>query len=159
MTPEQMIPLLRDYSLRAAFAFNPHISFIFLSKSLPFYKAKYGDYVHRVRSGAVHLWRGVPDGTSYRLWCGMGGHASKGTLLAAPDPHDVVCATCEGRAIGSGLLGTPTIAGKVVRFSPRTAAALRAMASCHCTSATPGRSGPLTINGAQDAHPHQPHQI
>lgn len=97
-----------------------------ITRSLPFYKTKQGTYVHRVRAGTVyyhpHL-KGMPLGeshTAFRLWCGMAGHlGGKGTLFAEPAADAIFCATCEGRAIGSGQLGAPVICGRPVCYSPR----------------------------------------
>jgi hypothetical protein len=96
-----------------------------LKKSLPFWQAKPGCYVHRVRSGIVHqLGRRDPH-TSLKMWCGQSGfltHQSlgrEGNLLADIPAGEVCCATCEGRAVGAGLLGAPVIAGHPVKYSPR----------------------------------------
>jgi len=36
-------------------AFNKSISYISITKSLPYYKSARGQYVHRVRSGIIHF--------------------------------------------------------------------------------------------------------
>lgn len=103
-------------------------SYFFVTRSLPFYRSQRGCYVHRIRSGIVHVLDGKPTHTSLHLWCGMTGFLDPdrirrrggrdGEVMAEPAEHDVVCATCEGRAIGSGLIGSPQIAGRMVKFSP-----------------------------------------
>ncbi len=118
----EQVPLLPRYGLRDTWRFNKRIGFIFLKSSLPFYQSKNGTYVHRVRSGEIATWDGKITHACYSLWCGMTGSSGKGRLTSTPMVNDIVCATCEGRAIGSGQLGSPIIAGRVVRFSPRIAA-------------------------------------
>lgn len=102
-----------------------------ISSALPFYQPEGCGYVHRVRSG-VMIFRGpVGDGSfshaAYNLWCGataligksLRGNRRSAELVAEPSPARVICATCEARAIGAGQVGSPFIAGRPVRFSPR----------------------------------------
>lgn len=117
-----MVQLIRRPQVRKAWAFNEHVGHILLSAALPFYKSKAGTYTHRVRSGEVHLWDGKPTHTTFSLWCGMSGSSGKGTLMLEAESDAVVCATCEGRATGSGQLDSHVINGRFVRFSPRIAA-------------------------------------
>lgn len=94
--------------------------YIKFKSSLPFYRSNGGAYTHRVRSGGMLTSGWKPAHSVLHLWCGATGFpGTKGKLLAEPGPVDIICATCEGRAIGAGQTGTPTIAGRVVRFSPR----------------------------------------
>ncbi len=93
-----------------------------LTKSLPFWRAAPGRYVHRVRSGIVHKLGERDPHTSLKLWCTMTGFVSSrrdGELLADVPTGSVCCAICEGKAVGAGLLGAPIIAGRPVKFSPR----------------------------------------
>lgn len=117
------VALLRAPRLRWASGATRTID---IAQSLPFFRTERGSYVHRVRHAQVHTmcWSGKSH-ASFHCWCGVTGYISNnrgsanGLLLAATGLHDVVCATCEGRAIGSGLLGAPMIAGQPVRFAPR----------------------------------------
>ncbi|MEU6979649.1 hypothetical protein [Streptomyces sp. NPDC046371] len=73
---------------------------------------------HRPRSGARY-----PNGRDcYTAWCGygIGGSDRAGTLLTAEDvpAGQLVCATCEGRAIGAGQEEQPPGARRLV-FGPR----------------------------------------
>ncbi|HUW00890.1 MAG TPA: hypothetical protein VMW08_00935 [Acidimicrobiales bacterium] len=89
---------------------------ISLKRSLPFYTRGPSYYVHRVRSGLLHH-----DGRiSVTFWCGPIGHGKGGARLAAEPPEGCqVCSTCEGRAVGSGQLGSRVLAGgREVIFSP-----------------------------------------
>ncbi len=95
-----------------------------IKRSLPYFRSAFGEYVHRIRSGQIYFWDGEYSHTALHLWCGMSGllslkRHSKNRIIESPSPHDVVCATCEGRAIGSGQTGSRTIADQMVRFSPR----------------------------------------
>ena len=87
--------------------------------ALPYYKSRRGDYFHRVRS-ATNYWReGDLSHTSVSFWCGNSGFVGKKGQLYPEVPADgVLCATCEGRAIGAGLDGARTINGKKVMYSP-----------------------------------------
>lgn len=91
-----------------------------IRQALPYYKASKGTYVHRVRSGQSHYRDGRLSHIHVDFWCGGHGIPSdNGELLAAVKADDVICATCEGRAIGAGMDGTPVINGRVVAYSPR----------------------------------------
>lgn len=110
---------------RDPFAFNPHIGTIHVTAALPFVQSSSGLYVHRVRSGMIHLWKGAYSHTTFQAWCGqiIGVGARRksrgGSLLAEPPERGVFCATCEGRATGAGQLPTHRIAGRFVKFAPR----------------------------------------
>jgi hypothetical protein len=104
-----------------------------LRKSLPFFERENGVLTHRIKSMRMHF-----DGealsskhthTSVELWCGMHGFVrsrpKRGTrpthVVSEPSDGRFMCATCEGRAIGSGQLGSREIAGREVMFRPRGA--------------------------------------
>ena len=95
-----------------------------LSKSvkyaLPFYKSKQGYYHHRLRYSKNHWVRstGEYSHTSVEMWCGQGGQVNNGRLYAKLPEDSVLCATCEGRAIGAGLDGVREINGRAVMYSP-----------------------------------------
>lgn len=88
-------------------------------KSLPFAESTQGQYSHRVRHVTLHVCLGKTH-LAANLWCGMSIIISKkkGRLLAEPSENRPMCATCEGRAIGAGLLGAREIAGRFVMFRP-----------------------------------------
>lgn len=91
-----------------------------IRQALPYYKAAKGTYVHRVRSGQKHLRDGRVSHIHVDFWCGASGFpGSKGNLVATPGEDDIVCATCEGRAVGAGMDGTPMINGRKVGYNPR----------------------------------------
>lgn len=90
--------------------------------SPPFFQSGPGRYVHRIRSGTAFEWVGWNRAghTCFRLWCGQTGHVRRWTKITdAPDMDNQFCATCEGRAIGAGLAGTPEICGRPVMYAPR----------------------------------------
>ena len=98
---------------------------VYASKSLPFVESGSGKYTHRIRTLSLvtmHSPRHQPHSAA-SCWCGM-------TILLSPkhcharsrivaEPSRVLCATCEGRAIGAGQLGAAEIAGRPMMFSPR----------------------------------------
>ena len=88
--------------------------------ALPYYLSRRGKYVHRVRYG-YHFWRdGKYTHAAVTFWCGNNGFIGhKGRLLATVPPGAVLCATCEGRAIGAGQNGSRRINGREVCYSPR----------------------------------------
>jgi hypothetical protein len=79
-----------------------------IAKSLPFVESRMGRYTHRVRCANL--------GMSFCI------SERKGRFVEEPSPGYVVCATCEGRAIGAGQLGAREIAGREVMFAPRRTA-------------------------------------
>lgn len=93
-----------------------------ISHSLPFYKSDRGEYYHRVRAANSH-WRNNSKKLSHisiSFWCGNSGSISGHGKLYAEIPVDgVLCATCEGRAIGAGQDGAQIINGRNVMYSPR----------------------------------------
>lgn len=88
-------------------------------KSLPFFQMGPKRYVHRVRSGLVYWRNNTPHHMALKFWCGGIGYPGRGEFLQFPGSNETFCATCEGRAIGTGLYGAPLICGRVVRFSPK----------------------------------------
>lgn len=99
-------------------------STVYLKSSLPFFISSKGKYVHRVRSAKAHYRNGVLTHTSVAFWCGNGGFISKdkpGLLIERPNSDQIVCSTCEGRAIGTGLFVTPVINGNPVIYRLRFA--------------------------------------
>lgn len=101
---------------------HPTIKQVAVTWALPYFRSAPGCYVHRVRSGTVHIFKGESRHTSFSFWCGGTGFKSpkkSGELLATVPEHATLCATCEGRAIGSGLFVPPFIDGKAVKYSPR----------------------------------------
>lgn len=89
--------------------------------SLPYFKTRQGEYFHRVRHANNHWRGGELSHTSVGFWCGNGGFiGEKGRLYAKIPEGGVLCATCEGKAIGAGLDGERKINGKKVMYSPKT---------------------------------------
>ena len=100
---------------------NNH-SELHLCKSLPFFIAKTGRLVHRVRRGRHHYFSGKYSHTSVIYWCGNNGFPMEkynkhgGLLLAAPLDHHVLCIQCEKRARAAGKPTAQQLAGKEVQF-------------------------------------------
>lgn len=91
-----------------------------VKKSLPFVTSIRGGYVHRVRYVTMFTILGKSH-LAVSCWCGMTQFVSgtrKAKLIESPDESSVMCATCEGRAIGAGLDGVTEINGRMVKFSP-----------------------------------------
>lgn len=122
---------------------NPRSMEIHVVASLPFVAREYGGYIHRPRRVTIHGWDGVPSHVSIKFWCGSGGYGDNVGMgpvcgvskkprgnpvvfMTEPPPHRPVCATCEGRAIGAGQLGSPEIAGRRVLFAPRAGVLMEA---------------------------------
>ena len=124
MTKPELIDLCRD---------NSNSGGRVLLKAQPFYKSHSptSKYYHRVRSARQHhigngesaMWR---PHVAIHFWCGGSGYLSnnyhgkpKGALHSYIPEDGVLCATCEGRAIGAGKTGVRTINGRKVMYSPR----------------------------------------
>lgn len=90
-----------------------------IKASLPFFRSFQGILIHRIRSGKVHYQDFKPSHTSFRFWCGNDGFAARGAMMDSLPSRAVLCATCEGRAIGAGLCGTREINGRKVLYRPR----------------------------------------
>ena len=90
-----------------------------ITHALPFYKSNNANtkYFHRVRSVNNH-WLGH---SSVRFWCGNNGFLSsgRGKLFSKIPDEGVLCAVCEGKAIGAGQDGARIINGRKVMYSPR----------------------------------------
>jgi hypothetical protein len=105
---------------------NPRSGIITLSKSLPYFRSSVGNYMHRVRWAQHHLFDGEYKHTAIRMWCGQVGfagskemHRGGGHFFSLVPNDAVICATCEGRAIGAGQDGSHKINGRIVRYAPR----------------------------------------
>jgi hypothetical protein len=92
-----------------------------ISHSLPFFKSKQGGkYYHRVRSAGFHKLGNRPH-ISISFWCGNSGFiGEKGALYKEVPEDGVLCAVCEGKAVGAGLDGVRIINGRKVMYSPRS---------------------------------------
>lgn len=89
----------------------------------PFFQRAPGYYVHRPRSARYHVSKGEVTHISISHWCGGNGFLSNewksGKLFDAVPEGEVLCATCEGKAIGAGVVGAREINGRPVMYSPR----------------------------------------
>lgn len=98
---------------------NPASTCKSITAAAPYYKSYRGQYVHRVYSGKNYFRYGKYTHTAVNFFCGMTGFVgSKGLLFDILHEDHVLCATCEGRAIGAGMDGARTINGKNVKYSP-----------------------------------------
>jgi len=96
-----------------------------LASALPFFQRESATYVHIVRSGEMHYYKGKLSHVSYSFWCGGSGFMGltrkiPAVLVSEPATGRKVCATCIARSIGAGQMGeSPHIDGKPVKFQPR----------------------------------------
>lgn len=96
-----------------------------ITQSLPFFQNKPGGYVHRPRNAMIHKHHGVCTHVSVSFWCGGNGFPGsqrlnrQGRFLDKVPDGEQVCAVCEGKAIGAGLIAAGTINGKPVIYAPR----------------------------------------
>jgi len=97
----------------------PRTAMTHITFALPFFRSNFGRYTHRVRSGNTHWRDGNISHISLQMWCGQNGFPARGKMMDKLGDDSVMCATCEGRAIGAGMLGTREINGVPVEFSPR----------------------------------------
>ena len=103
----------------------PEDKTLMLSHALPFFQPGDGRLFHRVKSGRIYRRRGEYSHTSITYWCGNNGSMSRpdarrtGQLFAELPERAILCATCEGRAIGAGLDGLREINGRRVLYRPR----------------------------------------
>ena len=93
-------------------------------ESLPFVESGAGTYTHRIRSLTLYDYGKHGSHAAVSCWCGMtmclgGRRKYNRRIVAVPSVDRMVCATCEGRAIGAGQLGAREIAGRQVMYSPR----------------------------------------
>lgn len=90
--------------------------------ALPFWASE-GAYTHRIRSGRSHVHDGKNAHVTLHMWCGQMRFISpkrkRGGMVAEIPDGAILCATCEGRAIGAGLVDHGQINGREVAFSPR----------------------------------------
>ena len=89
--------------------------------ALPFYRSRRGKYIHRVRYAHNH-WnddRSQISHMSMHLWCGQSGSSTHGHLVGQLQEGDVLCAVCEGKVIGTGIIDAGKINGRAVKYSPR----------------------------------------
>ncbi len=97
-----------------------------LKRSLPFFISPLGSRVHRVRSATWYRPNYQPHHIALHLWCGQGGFLNVGRVFqrgcghlhAEPPEGWPVCATCEGRAIGSGQIASEELTGHPLIFTP-----------------------------------------
>ena len=87
--------------------------------ALPYFKSNQGAYLHRLRSANQYWSEGKLTHTSVKFWCGNIGYTNKGRLFATIPEGEVLCATCEGRAIGAGIYEKPFINGRLVKYQPQ----------------------------------------
>lgn len=93
-----------------------------ITRSLPYIEAANGKYTHRVRN--VTLYEIIGKGHfAINCWCGQTlFYSDKHRSRFLPEPAlRPICATCEGRVIGSGKTGERKINGTPVMFSPLVA--------------------------------------
>ena len=86
----------------------------------PFVESASGWYTHRARSATLHSILGKTH-LAVRCWCGMTillSDRRRNRLLDQPTPGRPLCATCEGRLIGSGAIDAFRINGRFVRYVP-----------------------------------------
>lgn len=84
-----------------------------LSHGPNFLRGRESEYWHRPRSGIAM--RG--DRIVWHYWCGVSAHADTVIERSDPPQGEPVCGTCEGRAIGAGM-----VAGNSdhdLKFTPR----------------------------------------
>ncbi len=87
--------------------------------SPPFIYSRAGRMVHRPRKGTMHIF-GDKTHYSFTCWCGMSLQKERAALVDLPPDGMPICATCEGRAIGAGQLGSERlINGRTVLYSAR----------------------------------------
>lgn len=104
-----------------------------VSESLPYYEREGDGYVHCAKTITMHYCRssGKLTHTSVDFWCGGHGFLYPGNkppmrrggrlpavMLSEPSPGRVVCATCAGRAVGSGQLGEHKVGENLVKYRP-----------------------------------------
>lgn len=127
----RMVKVKRAYEKHEIRGFqngNPGHTHAHMTRCLPFFKAKQGKYIHRVRSGRVHIWDGKYHHTSIGLWCGQSGFVGGkrgGELMAVPPDGADHCAMCEGRLRGAGEVASNWLAKKRIKYAYKPAAARR----------------------------------
>lgn len=93
-----------------------------VTKALPFVESGAGEYTHRVRHITLYTVLGKSH-MAVACWCGMsinvGSRRRRSKLVDSPTTGRPVCATCEGRVIGAGIVPPREIGGKHVMYAPR----------------------------------------
>lgn len=115
------VDLINDTNPREHFNSEFWLPILPLKRSLPFYTPKLGSRAHRVRSAQLHRPTTRPHYVTVKLWCGQGGYLTDGRGMLTDEPLEgwPVCGTCEGRAVGSGQLGSRELTGKELLFTPQ----------------------------------------
>lgn len=96
-----------------------------IKSAWPFFKNGHRlGYVHRIRYGTVYYYKGKLSHVCFTFWCGGTGFLNDNNGRRRNNKHlentdEPICATCEGKAIGAGLLGASEINGRPVIFQPR----------------------------------------
>lgn len=91
-----------------------------LLKAQPFYRSNRGPYFHRVRFAEAYWRDGQLSHIAITYWCGNRGFlGEKGRLYGKIPEGEVLCAICEGKAIGAGMVDGGRINGRPVKYSPR----------------------------------------
>jgi hypothetical protein len=89
-------------------------------RSKPYYKSRQGKYFHRVRFATKHIRNKKLSHVSISFWCGAGGFLGRKGIMYYEVPEDgILCAVCEGKAIGAGVDGDRVINGRYVNYQPR----------------------------------------
>lgn len=91
-----------------------------IKRSLPFLESFRGCYAHRVK----HVTMQTHNGKSHfiiKVWCGASfcnGVDGKGQTHFTENPTNnrPICATCQGRFIGAGMIDDRTINGRKVMY-------------------------------------------
>ena len=94
-----------------------------VKKSLPFIESFRGYYAHRVKHVDMHTNYKNKSHFAIKTWCGMSfnnGGGGKGQTFFTENPtnNKPICATCEGKFIGSGQGGDRIINGNKVMYQP-----------------------------------------
>ena len=95
-----------------------------VKKSLPFIESFRGCYAHRVKHVSVYTNTKGKSHFIIKTWCGAsfcnGSKDGKGQTYFSENPtqNRPICATCEGKFIGSGQSGERIINGRSVMYRP-----------------------------------------
>lgn len=91
-----------------------------IKKSLEFLESFRGSYAHRVKHATMQTFNGKSH-FIVKVWCGSsfcnGGDGKGQTYFTKQPTSDrPICATCEGRYIGSGAIDSRMINGRKVMY-------------------------------------------
>ena len=91
-----------------------------IRKSLPFLESFRGYYAHRVKHVTMQTFQGKSH-FIVKVWCGASfcnGGDGKGQTYFIDEPtmNRPICATCEGRFIGAGMIDDRMINGRKVMY-------------------------------------------